>query len=240
MDFDVTLKRMAMCCGVDIRAYRPARSEAARLARLLAYYQIDTVLDVGANIGQYARYLRLIGYRGRIICFEPLAEAHAALSRFAKNDTAILVAPRMALGEIGGSVTINVSANSESSSILAVSELHVTAEPGVTTVATETVPMYRLDVVAPDYLAGAGRVFLKIDAQGYELPVLRGASALLPDIRGLQLELSLESLYEGEPLYREVIDTVEGLGYSLHDLNPCFSDDATGKTYQLDGVFFRA
>lgn len=240
MQFDLLIKRLARIFGIDIRAYRPARSEAARLARMLACYQIDTVLDVGANSGQYARYLRSIGYRGRIVCFEPLSAAHAALTRWADKDPGTTVAPRQALGEEAGSVAINVAANSESSSILSVSDSHLQSEPTVRPVAIETVQLNRLDDIAFGYLSAASRVFLKIDVQGYELPVLRGAAGLLPEILGLQLELSLSPLYDGEPLYREVIDAVELLGYTLHDLNPCFSDDVTGRTYQVDGIFFRS
>lgn len=239
MQLDLLIKRLARSFGVDIRAYRPARSEAARLARMLECHRIDTVLDVGANSGQFARYLRYLGFQGRIICFEPLSAPHAALSRLAAGDPGIIVAPRQALGEERGTVAINVAANSESSSILTATAANVQLEPGVRGVAVETVPLNRLDHAALDYLSAESRIFLKIDVQGYELQVLRGAAGLLPGIEGLQLELSLSTLYHGEPQYREVIDAVESLGYALHDLNPCFSDDATGRTYQVDGIFFR-
>lgn len=239
MQFDLLIKKFARRFGIDVRAYRPARSEAARLARMLACHQIDTVLDVGANTGQFAGHLRSIGYGGRIICYEPLSAAHAALTRLAGHDPGIIVPPRQAVGDSVGEVAINVSANMESSSILTVSDAHIKAEPSVRPVAVETVPLNRLDAAAASYLSPANRVFLKIDVQGYELPVLRGAEALLPGISGLQLELSLHPLYEGEPLFREVLDFVASLGFELYDLNPCFSDDTTGRTYQVDGIFFR-
>lgn len=233
------VKHFSMLLGVDVRAYKPARSEAARLAKLLAGHNIDLVFDIGANQGQYVRHLRSIGYHGRIVCFEPLSDAFTVLSNYAKKDRKITIAPRMALGEYVGSATINVAANSESSSLLMVSDAHLKAEPLVKSIGTETVPLNRLDEVALDYVADADSVFLKIDVQGYELSVLRGAAGILPKIRGIQLELSLEPLYEGEPLYREMIEIVEAAGFELHDINPCFSDNETGKTYQLDGIFFR-
>lgn len=239
MEFELLIKRIARRFGIDIRAYRPARSEAARLACMLDGHRIDTVLDVGANSGQFARHLRSIGYRGRIVCFEPLPAAHEALTRFAAKDPGIVVAPRLALGETAGSVEMNVSENSESSSILMVAEAHLKAEPRVKPVCVERVPLERLDVAAAPFLSPQARIFLKIDVQGYELPVLSGASGLLDRIEGLQLELSLHPLYQGEPSWRAAVDAVEALGYLLHDLNPCFSDDRTGRTYQVDGVFFR-
>lgn len=228
-----------MFLGVDVRAYKPARSEAARLAKLLSSHNIDLVLDVGANQGQYAGYLRSIGYHGRIVCFEPLSDAYTILSNYARKDRKTIIAPRMALGDHKGSATINVAANSESSSLLMVSDAHLKAEPLVKSIGTETVSLNRLDEVALDYMTDIDSVFLKIDVQGYELSVLRGAGELLSKIRGIQIELSLEPLYDGEPLYREMIEIVEAAGFELHDINPCFSDNETGKTYQLDGIFFR-
>jgi FkbM family methyltransferase len=239
MNLDSLIKRIAMKLGVDVRAYKPARSEAARLAKLLACHNIDLVLDAGANHGQYAQYLRSIGYRGKIVCFEPLSDAFRIISNYSKKDHNVIIAPRMALGDYNGSVSINVAGNSESSSLLKASDIHVKAEPLVKSIGTETVPINRLDEVAHKYMEDAASVFLKIDVQGSELSVLKGASGLLPKIRGIQLELSLVPLYEGEPLYREMIEAVESAGFELYDLNPCFSDNVTGKTYQLDGVFFR-
>jgi FkbM family methyltransferase len=233
------VKRCAMSMGLDVRAYTPARSEAARLATLLTNHRIDLVVDVGANTGQFVRHLRLIGYRGRVICFEPLTAAFASLTRYAARDHNMLVAPRMALGDRNGDVSINVAANSESSSLLKASAVHVAAESSVMPVGSETVSIRRLDDVVAGHLSGDERIFLKIDVQGHELAVLRGAAELLPKLTGLQLELSLEPLYEGEPLYREMIGYVESAGLELYDLTPCFSDNSTGKTYQLDGIFFR-
>ncbi|MDD2854469.1 MAG: FkbM family methyltransferase, partial [Desulfuromonadaceae bacterium] len=225
--------------GADIRAYRPARSEAARLAKLLETHRIDIVIDVGSNSGQYARHLRSIGYKGRIVCFEPLLEAFGQLTKYARKDCNVTIAPRMALGERTASVSINVAANSESSSLLSVSDTHISLEPLAKSIGNETVPLNRLDDVVFDYLLGSNNIFLKIDVQGYEMAVLRGASELLRKAKGIQLELSLEPLYSDETLYREMIDYVESLGFQLFDINPCFSDDKTGKTFQVDGVFFR-
>jgi hypothetical protein len=80
---------------------------------------------------------------------------------------------------------------------------------------------------------------LKIDVQGYEPQVLAGAVELLPKLTGLQLELSLAPLYEGERGFSEMIDLVEREGFTLHDLNPCYSDSKTGRTFQVDALFFR-
>jgi FkbM family methyltransferase len=240
MNFQSIVKNIAKNLGVDIRAYHHSRSESARFGKLLNSFGIDLVFDVGANRGQYAEYLRFVGYNGRIVCFEPLTVPHAQLTMFAEKDSGITCAPRMAIGECDGEVSINVSANLESSSILKVMDRHLLAEPLVCPVGVETVVMHRLDTVAGTYLLDSTRQFLKIDVQGYEPQVLAGAAELLPRLTGLQLELSLVPLYEGERGFRDMIDVVEQDGFKLHDLASCYSDPITGRTYQVDALFFKS
>lgn len=239
MNIKLTVKKIAKKFGIDLRAYHPSRSESARFGKLLNHYGIDLVFDVGANSGQFAQYLRYVGYQGRIVCFEPLPEPYAQLLKQAGRDLGITCAPRMAIGDLDGEITINVAANSESSSILKVMDLHLSGEPDTRSVGCEIVPVHRLDMVASTYLQNSSRQFLKIDVQGYEPQVLAGAVELLPKLAGLQLELSLTPLYEGERGFREMIDLVEQEGFILHDMNPCYSDSKTGRTFQVDALFFR-
>lgn len=239
MNFRLAAKKIAKVFGIDLRAYHPSRSEAARLGRLFIHYGVDLVLDVGANSGQFAEYLRYVGYEGRIVCFEPLSEPYAKLHELAKNDTGIVCAPRMALGDYDGEIIINMAANSESSSVLKVIEQHAKREPQTRFVGCEKVPVYRLDTVVPDYIRDYVKPFLKIDVQGYESQVLDGSTELLSKLVGLQLEISLVPLYEGELPYRLLIDQIERAGFLLHDLNPCYSDAGSGRTMQVDALFFR-
>lgn len=239
MKFDLLVKRCAQFIGVDLRAYHPSRSESARFGKLLHHYEIDLVFDVGANSGQFVHYLRYVGYHGRIVCFEPLPEPHSHLKKLASRDMSITCAPRMAIGDIDGEIVINVAANMESSSILKVKDWHLEGEPQAMYVGSEAVPIQRLDMVAQNYLLNCSKPFLKIDVQGYESRVLAGAVKLLPQLVGLQLELSLTPLYEGELGFHEMIDLVEKEGFTLHDLNPCYSDSKTGRTFQVDALFFR-
>lgn len=239
MNIDAIIKSLLRKIGIDIRKNIVSRSDAARLLKLFQHYSVDSILDIGANVGQYARYLRAIGYRGKITCFEPLESAHLKLQNFARHDRNIVIAPRMALGDHEGEIIINVSENSLSSSILPMLETHTQIAPGSSYVSSEVVRLGRLDALDSSYLSDSKGVFLKIDAQGYESQVIEGATGVLPQIKGIQLEMSLVPLYAGEPLYREMINKIESLGYTLHDINPSFADSKTGRTYQVDGIFFR-
>src|SRR5580692_7057782 len=117
-DFKTKVRKAFHCLGFDLRYF--IDSEEGILRSLLQRLRPAAVLDVGANIGQYGRMLRGIGYAGPIISFEPLGSAHKKLSAAAGAERSWIVAPRAALGSAKGSIEINVSGNSVSSSVLAV------------------------------------------------------------------------------------------------------------------------
>lgn len=224
--------------GADIVRYPTLRTEGQRLARLLRTHQIDVVLDVGANVGQYAAGIRRAGFTGRIVSFEPLPQAFAELTRRCAADPT-WSAVAVALGKERGHVELNVAGNSTSSSVLPMLARHVAAAPRSAYTTVCTVPIETLDAVFAEHVSPTERGLLKIDTQGYEHEVLRGATQSLDKILGLQLEMSLEPLYEGQVLFREMLQWVYERGFRLAALEPGFSDEATGQMLQMDGVFFR-
>jgi len=124
-----TIKKLFRKLGFDLIRYNPASSYNARILKFFSICKIDTVLDIGANIGQFAMGLRDSGYNGRIISFEPLSEAYSHLSINSKNDSKWIIAPRMAIGNGEGKKTINISGNSYSSSILKMTGTHIKGAP---------------------------------------------------------------------------------------------------------------
>jgi FkbM family methyltransferase len=218
---------------------KKARQIQAQLIAVLDRFEISVVLDVGANRGQYGTMLREWGYHGRIVSFEPQALAHAALARRASADPTWRVAPRMALGARDGEVEIEVSAESDMSSILPQSALLREVSPSSAVLRKEAVPLRRLDeVVGPD-LTSADRVFLKIDTQGYEPQVLDGAGLLLERLSGIQLEMSLVPLYEGERDFRAQFDELVAAGFEPYLLLPGYFERKLARQLQVDGVFMR-
>ncbi len=235
-----TLRKLFRHAGLELRRYNPAVSDSARLRHLLKYHGINLVLDVGANIGQYAKHLREIGYSGRIVSFEPLPAAHSQLLNDSKRDGLWEIAPRMAIGNRDGQIEIHVARNSFSSSALPILDSHLKAAPASEYVDSIMVDLSRLDTVAPKYLNDrSSSIFLKVDVQGFEHQVLEGASQILPRLKGIQLEISLVPLYQGETLFRDMLDRLDDLGYELYALSPSFTDMTSGRTLQCDGVFFR-
>ena len=124
-----------------------SRQEAMRLTASLKEFDIDLVLDVGANVGQFASEIRQNGFAGQIVSFEPLGDAYAELQQACAHDSMWDAYPRCALGDHEGEVEINVAANSESSSILPMLELHRNAAPQSVYKGVEKVVLNTLDTV---------------------------------------------------------------------------------------------
>jgi FkbM family methyltransferase len=234
------VKKLSRSLGIDLKRYNIQTSEAAKMQRLLAYHNIDLVFDVGANIGQYAKLLRELGYSGRIVSFEPLSSAYSQLKAVSEKDPLWEIAPQTAIGNQEGEIIINIAGNSQSSSALPMLDAHLESAPESAYSGSETVKLSRLDTLAKDYIKSETKsIFLKIDVQGLEKQVLEGATAILPLVKGIKLELSLVPLYEGQVLFKEMIDIVEKLGYELYGIEPGFTAEKTGRMLQMDGIFFK-
>ena len=227
--------------GLDIVRF-PGHDPLLNTVKLLSFYDVDCVVDVGANNGGFASSIREVGYKGRIISFEPLSKPFAALRRAAKVDDS-WDAYQYAIGAKRERVTINISGNSGlSSSVLPMLETHTAAAPNSHYVDSETVDQECLDSLLPGLgVTASDRTFIKMDVQGYEAPVIDGASGLLAGggIIGMQLELSLTPLYEGAMTYREGLGRAEDLGMNLMGLSPVFTNPESGRLLQFDAVFFK-
>ena len=232
-------QRLARRLGYDLTPRRKAKSPHAQLVAVLEHFRTTCVLDVGANLGQYGARLREWGWRGRIVSFEPQAGAHQALARRAAADPAWQVAPPMALGARDDQVELEVSAESDMSSVLPQSALLRAVSPSSAVIRSETVPLRRLDEVAGPYLRPADRAFLKIDTQGYEAEVLAGAQELLERLAGIQLEQSLVPLYEGERGFRAMLDELAALGFEPYLFLPGYFERKLARQLQVDAVFMR-
>jgi len=226
--------------GLEVTASSGAMVEYAVLSRLLRERNIDLVIDVGANTGQYGGLLRHLRYKGNIFSIEPLASAHRELLKKSNCDENWIVLPRMAVGAIRGKITINVSNNSVSSSLLPLLPSHVSSAPNSSYISTETVNLERLDDCMKEHVGNAYKsILLKIDTQGYEDAVLDGAVELLSQVDVVQCELSLRPLYEGQKLIEDVISKLRTFGFMPVALVPDFKDPKTHELLQCDGFFCR-
>ena len=234
-----SIRRLLHRMGWELHRYRASSDSQALLADLLHRRRVDVVFDIGANTGQFASELRYAGYRGNIVSCEPLKQAHRALEAKALADDQWIVVPRCAIGASAGTVEMNVSENSVSSSVLPMLESHRAAAPNSYVVGQETVPMQTLDQVSRVHASGFKRAFLKIDTQGYEWAVLNGAELTLQNVVAMTVETSLVPLYEGQKLWLEMIDRITRAGFVVWDIQPAFASPDGGRLLQADIVFAR-
>jgi hypothetical protein len=118
-------------------------------------------------------------------------------------------------------------------------DLHRQAAPQATYVNSETVPIQRLDSIAPQFMQAGERCLIKMDVQGYEQQVLDGAPACLAAASALQFETSLVPLYEGEGTLRTMLDRAAVAGFELWSVSPGFTDPRSGRQLQVDCLFVR-
>ena len=234
------IRKVIFRAGWDLHRLTPSANPAVQLKRALDWVDINLVFDVGANVGQFGCGLRAGGFDGEIVSFEPLSSARAQLIRNAKADVKWVVHEQCAIGDRDGEIEMNISGNSVSSSVLPMLESHSDAAVDSAYVAQEVVPVVRLDSVAERYRRSGSNLFVKIDTQGYEWQVLDGAEETLKFAKGVLCELSLVPLYEGQRLWRDVVDRLESEGFSLWALQRGFTDPRTGRSLQVDAIFLRS
>lgn len=201
-------------------------------------YGITVILDVGANRGQYAHEVRRLGYKKKIISFEPHASAYTQLQREAMKDDAWITV-QIALGAENKSSVLQMAKNTVSSSMLDMLPIHKEVAPDSVYIAQEHVQVQRLDDIFDEYCTPTDNIFLKIDTQGYEMNVLKGAEKILPHVAGMQLEMALAPLYKDSPLVEDIIAFARS-----HDFVPVWLDQTlknaeTQQLLQVDGIFLR-
>jgi len=224
----------------DIERPSPAESLIAlHLAHVFERFKIATVVDVGARYGEFGRFLRSNGYRGRIVSFEPVGSNFDVLNAVVAADSK-WAAHQLALSDSSGVRIINVARQSSASSFLAPSPASIKnfgAESEVSyteEVSTRTL----MDVWSDTVGSPATECFLKIDTQGWDLNVLRGAGTIVDSLPALQIEATFQPLYEGVPTFVDSMNSVLDRGFRVSGLFPVVLDRDMA-VIDLDCVFIR-
>ncbi|MCP1335367.1 FkbM family methyltransferase [Futiania mangrovi] len=217
------------------RALRAGVAAAVEHAPMLREGAWRTVVDVGANRGQFALAARAVLPGARIFSLEPMEEAQAVWRGLFAEDAAATLIPVAAAAE-AGEARFFLSRSPDCSSLLPIGEGQVRRFPGTGAAGCRHVQAARLDGV----LAMADLVppvLLKIDVQGAEREVLEGAGDLLSAIRDVWVEASFEALYDGQALAGEVAGWLGARGFRLTAVrNPV---TVSGGVVQADLCFRR-
>ncbi len=203
------------------------RDVVARLA-------LATVVDVGANVGQFSLLVRALHPGAKIIAFEPLPDAAARYRRVFAGDSRMTL-HEAAISPDAGTATMHVSASADSSSLLPITDRQSELFPGTQEVGTTEVTAGPLDsFVGTDELSAPA--MLKIDVQGFELEVLRGSQSLLSRFAWVYVEASFEALYENQALVEDVAAFLSDQGF-VEEGRYNISRTADGTPIQADFLF---
>ena len=208
--------------------------EADRRATMKSW-RTDLVIDVGANVGQYASKLRRDGFRGEIVSLEPLPDAFIRLQQ-AMNSDLKWRGINAAAGPSRSTATLNVSEDSVCSSLLKPSKTLLDAIPTAKVVKAVTVDVIPLDEL--DY-PKCDSMWLKLDVQGFEKQALEGAKDLLKKVNILELELGLKPSYYDSYTLADAIPDIQDMGFSLVSIGRGASDSNTGQLIDADILFER-
>lgn len=222
--------------GIELKRY--PTDELTRRIRLIEHHNIDVILDIGANIGQYGGEMRNLGFKGEIHSFEPMKSAFEKLKKNAASDSKWKV-HHYSIGEKDGQTTINIAKNSVSSSLLENLPQLTDSAPEAAFVEKETIEIRKLDSIFDDLNLNGKNIYLKIDTQGYEEMVLLGAEKSLEKVTGIQIEMSFVPSYQGAITFDEMKTKLNQKGFTLLALENGFYDKKTGKQLEVDGVFYR-
>ena len=191
---------------------------AVEHAAVLRSLDAASVIDVGANRGQFALAARELLPGAPVHAVEPLTAPAARLDRVAAAVGGIAV-HRAAVAPTRATAVMRVPKRTDSASLLPVSARQTRVFPGTHTVRAETVPTAPLrDLVPPDALTRP--ILVKLDVQGAELAVLRASAALLPQVDWVLCECSEVALYEGQALRPEIEAFL-----ARHGLHPVRTDN---------------
>lgn len=218
-----------------VRHHRVAAALEHRQA--LAGLGLATVIDVGANRGQFSLLARSLFPEAAIHCFEPHPEARNTLTEVFASDTRLQI-QSVALSDSAGEVVLHVTRDLDSSSLLRPLAGQSAHFPGTEESGELEVTAARLD----DCLDGGVErpALLKLDVQGHELAVLRGAENVLASVDYVYAEVSFDSFYRGQASASEVVCHLMARAFELVGVGNTQRSNTTGRIVQADFLFARS
>ena len=196
-----------------------------------------TVIDVGANVGQFAIASVMTWPGVKVHSFEPVPETVSILKKNVSKLPNVRVYP-VALGEREGECSFHVNSHSHSSSILSLAQSHRAAFPEACETRTMMVELTTLNKVYAD-IELTPPVLLKLDVQGYEVQTLKGGQRTLQRCDYVILEASFKPMYEGEVPFTGVLATMERWGFEFLRPVGWLTDPSSGEVLQVDAFFRR-
>ncbi len=198
----------------------------------------DIIIDVGANKGQFSVAASKIFTQVEVHSYEPVQSTYDLLKRNTSKLTNIIT-HCCAVGEVVSELPMHVNTHSHSSSMLHLADAHKKAFPQAQERLEIAVPVTTLNEEFKDINLDRN-VLLKIDVQGFEPQVLKGAVEILPKINYILLEVSFKPMYKGEIVFTEIIELLNTLGFKFIRPVDWLESPYTGEILQMDALFERS
>lgn len=236
------IRKLANKFGFDVIRYPNRRGFEWHLEQVFDHLKIDTVIDVGANHGQFATSLREIGFDGWIYSVEPVKTVFDSLSARMSGD-AKWRGLNVALGEADDHKVMNVAGgDAQASSFLQFNEDGPARWGDAHRVSRqEGVEVRRLESVLDEILRDrpAAKIYLKLDTQGLDLSVLKSAGDKFAAIDALQAEIAAHHFYEGMTSFGAAIDAYREMGFEITGVFPLSREFDGLRVIEFDFVFIR-
>ncbi len=200
----------------------------------------QTVIDVGANVGQFARYIQGLYADSKVYCFEPVPDSFAALERWAKTQNGRIVTFNLAVGDMEGEMEMILhQEHVTSSSMLATTELTERYYPLTKEQKPIAITQTTLDSVLGPVMGELDHeILIKLDVQGYENRVIAGGNRIFAKATACILEINLDRLYEGQAEFNELLIMLDALGYRyVGNFDQLYAKD--GHCIYIDAVFLK-
>lgn len=228
--------------GFDVTRWphRPDDRIDWALDAVLRTRDVNCIIDVGGNQGNFGRLVRTLGYNGRIVSFEPSPSTLPALTKAAARDAKWEVRP-VGLSSTAGTAELRLHEGPELDSLLTALPGVIDQIPIIAEVGTATVTLSTLAIEYPTIVEGIDepRVLLKSDTQGHDAEVLLGAKGLPREVVAVLVELSAQPIYDGQPRMTKVIDILLDDGFTPVAFQPLFSSSDGLRIVELDALFMR-
>lgn len=199
--------------------------------------EIDTVLDIGGNIGQFSKTMRYLLPNAQIYAFEPLNDCFLKIETLMVGDTNFK-AFNIGLGEKEDVLVMQKSSYAPSSSFLKMTDKHKIAFPNTAINNDIKVKVKRLDEVVRDLKIG-NSMLIKVDVQGYEAMVLKGGLETFAKAKVLIMELSFQELYEKQPLFDDIYRELIKQGFKFMGTTAQMPDPNDGQFMDADCIFLK-
>jgi FkbM family methyltransferase len=199
---------------------------------------IDTVIDIGANTGQFTKTISVLLPNAKIYSFEPIPSCFDELYATTQNNSNVQVF-NVGLGDKSGMLSFQYNSFSAASSFLKSTDELKKTFPFASNASEIEVRISRLDDISEELKLGTS-ILAKIDVQGYEDKVLAGGEITLRESKIIIIETSFDTLYKEQPLFNDIYQTLVNWGFAYTGNIDQLDDPKSGKPLQCDAVFIKS